>query len=106
MREHRYASWRTALSSVAGIYLSTDTFDGRHCVGKSDGAENINQRWGVYASNGHGGNVELRGLDPSNFRYSLLRSFDLATPVTRTIDEPESHIKKAMDTRNHGLNRI
>lgn len=25
MREHRYASWRTALSSVVGIYLITDT---------------------------------------------------------------------------------
>jgi hypothetical protein len=37
MREHRYASWRTALSSVFGIYLITDTRDGRHYVGKADG---------------------------------------------------------------------
>jgi len=104
MREYRYASWRTALSSVVGIYLITDTRDGRHYVGKADGAENINQRWGVYASNGHGGNVELRGLDPSTFRYSLLRVFDPSTP-TRMIDESESHFKRAMDTRNYGLNR-
>lgn len=104
MREHRYASWRTALSSVVGIYLITDTRDGRQYVGKADGAENINQRWGVYASNGHGGNVELRGLDPSTFRYSLLRVFDSATP-TRAIDEAESHFKQALDTRNNGLNR-
>lgn len=104
MREHRYGSWRTALSSVVGIYLITDTRDGRQYVGKADGAENISQRWGVYASNGHGGNVELRGLEPSTFRYSLLRVFDPSTP-TRTIDESEGHFKRALDTRNHGLNR-
>ncbi len=104
MREHRYASWRTALSSVVGIYLVTDTRDGRHYVGKADGAENIRQRWSSYATNGHGGNVGLRTLDPSTFRYSLLRVFDPATP-TRDIDIAESHFKDALDSRRHGLNR-
>lgn len=79
MREHRYASWRTALSSVIGIYLITDTLDGRQYVGKADGMENIRQRWGSYAANGHGGNVELKGLQPAGFRFSLLRVFDPAT---------------------------
>lgn len=104
MREHRYAAWRTALSSVVGVYLITDTRDGRQYVGKADGAESIRQRWNAYATNGHGGNVELRGLDPSPFRYSTLRVFDPATP-TRVIDEAESHFKHALDTRNNGLNR-
>lgn len=104
MREHRYAAWRTALSSVVGIYLITDTRDGRQYVGKADGAESIRQRWSAYASNGHGGNVELRGLDPSSFRFSVLRVFDPSTP-TREIDEAESHFKLALDTRKHGLNR-
>lgn len=104
MREHRYAAWRTALSSVAGIYLITDTRDGRQYVGKADGAESIRQRWSAYAANGHGGNVELRGMDPTTFRYSILRVFDPATP-TRVIDEAESHFKRALDSRVHGLNR-
>jgi hypothetical protein len=104
MREHRYASWRTALSSVVGIYLITDTSDGRHYVGKADGAESIRQRWNTYATNGHGGNVELRRLDPTNFRFSLLRVFDPSTP-TRDIDTAESHFKDALDSRHHGLNR-
>jgi len=104
MREHRYASWRTALSSVFGIYLITDTSDGRHYVGKADGEESIRQRWHAYATNGHGGNVELRGLDPSSFRFSLLRVFDPSTP-TRDIDAAESHFKDALDSRRHGLNR-
>ncbi|MEU4360279.1 GIY-YIG nuclease family protein [Promicromonospora sp. NPDC023987] len=104
MREHRYAAWRTALSSVVGIYLITDTRDGRKYVGKADGAESIRQRWSAYAANGHGGNVELRNVDPTSFRYSILRVFDPATP-TRVIDEAESHFKHALDTRRHGLNR-
>ncbi|WP_066043052.1 GIY-YIG nuclease family protein [Herbiconiux solani] len=104
MREHRYASWRTALSSVFGIYLITDTRDGRNYVGKADGAESIRQRWNAYATNGHGGNVELRDLEPSSFRFSILRVFDPATP-TRNIDAAESHFKDALDSRRHGLNR-
>ncbi len=104
MREHAYASWRTALASVIGIYLITDTRDGRHYVGKADGAENIRQRWGTYAANGHGDNVELKRLDPATFRYSLLRIFDPSTPRS-VIDAAESHFKNALDSRNHGLNR-
>lgn len=104
MREHRYAAWRTALSSVVGVYLITDTKDGRQYVGKADGPESISQRWSAYAVNGHGGNVELRNVDPTSFRYSLLRIFDPATP-TPVIDAAESHFKTALDTRRHGLNR-
>lgn len=104
VREHRYANWRTALASVAGIYLITDTRDGRHYVGKADGAERILQRWTVYATNGHGGNVELRRLNPSTFRFSLLRVFDPATPEP-VINGAEGHFKIALDSRRHGLNR-
>lgn len=104
MREHRYAAWRTALSSVVGVYLITDTRDGRQYVGKADGAESIRQRWSAYAANGHGGNVELRNLEPTSFRYSILRVFDPATP-TPVIDEAESHFKRALSSRVHGLNR-
>jgi hypothetical protein len=104
MREHRYASWRTALASVLGIYLITDTLDGRQYVGKADGAESISQRWSAYAANGHGGNVELRKVDPANFRLSLLRVFDPGTP-THVINAAESHYKRALDSLRHGLNR-
>lgn len=104
MREHRYASWRTALSSVFGIYLVTDTRDGRHYVGQAAGAGGIRQRWTAYATNGHGGNVELQGLDPSSFRFSLLRVFDPSTPRTDN-DVAESHFKNALDSCRHGLNR-
>ncbi|KQV08408.1 GIY-YIG nuclease family protein [Leifsonia sp. Root112D2] len=103
MREHRYLAWRTALSSVMGVYLITDTRNGRHYVGKADGLENISQRWHAYATNGNGGNRELIGLDPATFRFSLLRVFDPSTP-THVIDAAEGHFKLALDSRSHGLN--
>lgn len=105
VREPRYAAWVAALSAVKGIYLITDTRDGRQYVGKADGSENIYQRWFAYATNGHGGNVELRSLDPSTFQYSLLRVFDPSTPTTE-INAAEQHYKIALASRwPHGLNR-
>ncbi|WP_295105724.1 GIY-YIG nuclease family protein [uncultured Microbacterium sp.] len=104
VKERQYAAWQTALSSIVGIYLITDTLDGRHYIGKADGAENILQRWRTYATNGHGGNVALKGRDPSTFRYSLLRVFDPTTPL-RDINAAESHFKRALDSITHGLNR-
>lgn len=78
-RENRYASWRTALSSVVDIYLITDTLHGRQYVGKASGAESIRQRRSVYAVNRHGNNVE-------QLRYSLLRvrSRDAKAVIERT----------------------
>lgn len=105
MRDHRYTAWRTALAAVIGIYLITDTSDGRHYVGKADGAESILQRWHSYAINGHGGNVRLRGRDPKTFQFSLLRVFDPST-VKQAINAAEEHFKLALDTRTHGLNGI
>ena len=89
---------------MIGIYLITDTSDGRQYVGKADGAETILQRWAAYATNGHGCNVELRNLNPATFRLSVLRVFDPATPIAE-IDAAESHYKLALDSRRHGLNR-
>ncbi|CCE56391.1 MAG TPA: hypothetical protein DHV38_01155 [Corynebacterium casei] len=103
IRDSKYASWRTALSSVKGIYLITDTRSGRHYIGKADGPESIHQRWHSYAANGHGGNKELKALNPDSFRFSLLRIFDPSTPNS-IIDSAESHFKLALDTRIHGLN--
>ena len=91
LREHRYAAGRTALSSVIGIHLITDTRDGSHYIGKADGAENLLQRWTAYGTTGHGNNVELRNLNPATFRLSVLRVFDPATP-TSVINAAEAHL--------------
>ena len=110
IEDSRYAAWRTALGSVQGIYLIADTSTGQLYVGKADGGERILGRWAEYARNGHGGNIALRqlaGLDPTHarhFQFSILRVFGPSVP-TADVDEAESHYKRALLTREHGLNR-
>lgn len=110
VRDSRYASWHTALGSVQGIYLIADTSTGHLYVGKADGADRILGRWTQYAQDGHGGNKALRelaGRDAQHrqqFQFSLLRVFGPSTP-TAEIDTAEAHWKKALLSRDFGLNR-
>jgi hypothetical protein len=53
--DHRYVDWQTALSQVQGVYLITDSSNGKQYVGKADGTERILGRWKNYASDGEGG---------------------------------------------------
>ena len=118
--DHRYADWRVALSEVQGIYLITDSSNGKQYVGKADGAERILQRWKSYARDGHGGNLALRELALSSvgsgegagvktdharhFVFSILRVFGPSTSSSE-VDAAESHYKRALMTREFGLNR-
>jgi hypothetical protein len=115
--DHRYAEWRTALSQVQGIYLITDSSNGKQYVGKANGAERILGRWKVYASDGHGGNRALRELAEASvgaggaktdharhFVFSILRVFGPSTS-SLDVDTAESHYKEALMTRRFGLNR-
>jgi len=106
----RYRSWQAALGSVQAIYLITDSRTGQHYVGKADGSERLLGRWNTYARTGHGGNVALTalaGLDPDHvrdFRFSILRVFGPDTPRV-DVDTAEEHFKRALMTREFGLNR-
>lgn len=107
--DSRYAAWQTALGSVQGIYVIADTLDGKLYVGKADGGERILGRWRQYAKDAHGGNLALKELavDPSHrqhLQFSILRVFGPSVP-TAEVDEAESHYKRAMLTRQFGLNR-
>lgn len=120
VQDHRYAEWRTALREVQGIYLITDSSNGKQYVGKADGSERILGRWLSYAHDGHGGNVALRDLAYAStageggarvptdharqFVFSILRVFGPSTSSSE-VDAAESHYKRALMTREFGLNR-
>lgn len=105
-------SWRSALSSVKGIYLITDTETGKLYVGKANGTDGIWGRWCCYSATAHGGNVALRnelGIDASperltKFRFSVLEIADLHATESDILGR-ESHWKSILATRNHGYNR-
>ena len=104
VEETRYADWRTALSSVQGIYLIADSNNGKQYVGKAGGSEGILGRWRAYAGDGHGGNMALRevvGRDPSHpshFVFSILRVFG-PEALKKDLNAAEAHYKDALLSR-------
>lgn len=107
--DDRYVQWQTALRSVQGIYLIADTSTGKLYVGKADGAERFLGRWSEYARNGHGGNVALRELAAADarhrqhFQFSILQVFSPSAPAVQ-VDAAEAHFKRALLTRQFGMN--
>ncbi|MGL6625143.1 GIY-YIG nuclease family protein [Aeromonas jandaei] len=106
----KITSWRTALSSVSGIYLITDKYSGKLYVGSATGEGGFWQRWSNYAQDGHGGNKELiqvlreHGPDYAyNFQYSILEIADTHSS-NEYILERESYWKNVLFSRKHGYN--
>ncbi len=105
-----HGPWLAALSSVAGVYLITDPKSGKFYVGSATGQGGIWQRWAHYAKSGHGGNRELKVLlaskgagNAGELEFSILEIADTHTSLEE-IKERESHWKRVLLTRIHGLN--
>ncbi len=103
-------SWKSALSNVKGVYLITDTHNGKKYVGKADGAGGIWQRWASYVKKEHGGNKELRALlskkgvkYAANFQYSILEVAD-SHATKEYIEGRENYWKNVLLSRQFGYN--
>lgn len=103
----RKDSWKTALQNQKGVYLITDTNTGKMYVGSAYGENMILGRWKNYVENYHGGNVELKKINPDyikkHFRYSILDIFK-STIADEVIINRESWWKKVLLTREFGYN--
>ncbi len=103
-------TWRSALRSVAGVYLVADTSCGKHYVGSAYGAEGIWGRWSAYASVGHGHNTELRKLlvekgdsHAKHFQFAILEICDIMATRDEVLSR-EAHWKRALLSRGFGYN--
>lgn len=100
-------TWKTALRNQKGVYLITNTLNGKMYVGSAYGDEMILTRWKSYAESRHGGNKELISLDiyeiENYFRFSLLDIFKAATDK-QIILERESWWKDVLLSRKFGYN--
>ena len=103
-------SWKTALSSVKGVYIITDKSNGKIYVGSAYGEDSFWSRWSLYAKNGHGGNTELKriisekGLEyASNFQFSILEVRSNITDDEEIIRR-EAHWKNVLKSREFGYN--
>ena len=103
----RNDGWKTALHNQKGVYLLTDTSNGKMYVGSAYGENMILGRWKSYVRTGHGGNAGLRTLDFDHikkyFRFSILDIFKSSTD-DRAIIEREQWWKSVLQTREFGYN--
>lgn len=97
------ASWQAVLSSVRGIYILVHHKTGRQYVGSATGDGGFLARWLDYARNGHGGNVELTGMDPSDLIVSVLESASSSASESDVLRQ-EAAWKRKLGSRVHGLN--
>lgn len=100
-------TWRTALQNQKGVYLLTDTSNGKRYVGSAYGEDMILGRWESYIRTGHGGNIGLRSLGFSyikeNFRFSILDIYK-STISDDSIIEREHYWKRVLLSRDFGYN--
>lgn len=103
--EQKVPSWFGALSNIKGIYYIGDQKTGKGYIGSAIGDSGIWQRWEAYATNGHGGNKELRAALGSgranyqqNFRYSILEIADTHSSDEQILKR-ESYWKDMLMTR-------
>lgn len=104
--------WKSALSSVKGIYLIRDKNSGKCYIGSAYGESGIWGRWSEYIATGHGwseGMLELyndKGIEymRKNLIFSILEIHSFYKDDSKVIDR-ESYWKTVLGTRENGLNR-
>lgn len=108
------SDWKEILEHIDGIYLITDTKNGKKYVGSAYGGEGIWSRWKNYINSGHGGNQNLkrlinkRGLKyaEKNFKFAILETYKFGT-LDATIESRESYWKGVFMSRDekYGYNK-
>jgi len=99
-------SWKSALSNMQGIYLISDTNNGKLYVGAAYGENAFWQRWTKYAKNGSGDNKKLKLMLEKHgfkyvyhFRYSILEVYSKLIKTEKYIMDREAHWKNILQTR-------
>lgn len=102
--------WEDKLTSIAGVYLITDTSTGKHYVGSATSKTNgIWGRWKEYVETKHGDNTRLINLFTKHpkqyefFQYSILEVFPIKRSPNEVL-ECEALYKRKLCSKEFGLN--
>jgi len=101
--------WKTALSSIYGVYLILNKKNGMQYVGSAYGNEGIWGRWSTYVRNKHGNNrliKELLNSHPNhykNFQFSILNIVP-NTAMKEEVLRLEAKNKEKLGSKVFGLN--
>ena len=97
------ASWAAALRAARGIYVLSCARTRELYVGSAVGNEGFWQRWNEYARDGHGGNVQLKSRDRSDYQVSIVEVVGSSTADADVLGL-EALWKRKLRTREMGLN--
>jgi hypothetical protein len=101
---HDPPSWIAILQSARVVYLLTCPKTKEQYVGSASGEEAFWHRWQDYVAKGHGGNIELKSRDPSDYRVSILEVAG-SSATTDDILKMEQRWKAKLQSQEMGLNR-
>jgi hypothetical protein len=96
-------AWRAALSAARGVYVLTCPRTKELYVGSATGDDGFLGRWQQYSRDGHGGNIQLRSRNFSDYQVSILEIAG-SSLTAEDIVRLESHWKDKLQTRQMGLN--
>ncbi|SEB40487.1 GIY-YIG nuclease family protein [Terriglobus roseus] len=96
-------TWVSSLKQVQGVYLLTCPLTKELYVGSATGVDGFWGRWSQYVSNNHGGNIQLKSRDHSDYQVSILEVAGSGT-TTEEIIAMEDRWKKKLQSREMGLN--
>ncbi|MHB8704031.1 MAG: GIY-YIG nuclease family protein [Candidatus Tyrphobacter sp.] len=65
-------TWIDVLKNARGVYVLTCPRTKELYIGSAYGADGFFGRWMEYAATGHGGNVQLRRREPSDYQVAIL----------------------------------
>ena len=96
--------WVQALRASRGVYLLTCPRTREQYVGSATGEGGFWQRWLDYFDTGHGGNVELKSREPSDYQVAVLEVAGSAASAENVL-HMEALWKAKLQSREMGLNR-
>jgi len=113
--------WKSALSSIYGVYVITDTNNGKLYVGSAYGKNGIYGRWKVYLMSGYDKDERENGEYPNKqlkklvkregmlyiqnyFKYTLLEVYPKNEIGKEKTLLRESYWKEVLETRRYGYN--
>jgi len=97
------AAWKSALSAARGIYVLTCPKTKELYIGSATGSDGFFGRWSDYALDGHGGNIQLKSRDRSDYQVAILETAGSSMSIHQ-IQILESQWKHKLQTRKMGLN--
>lgn len=94
--------WVDTLRNVRGVYVLTCPRTLELYIGSASGENGFIGRWSDYVKDGHGGNVMLKGREPSDFQISILEVAGSLASVADIV-ALETRWKLKLQTREMGL---